>query len=72
MTLTSEETQVLAKTKELCQAILIEPEFLTVRHQIDTFMADDEAKEQYQALVEKSEHLHHKQLLMVPIQQNCE
>jgi cell fate (sporulation/competence/biofilm development) regulator YlbF (YheA/YmcA/DUF963 family) len=61
MTLTSEETAVLAKTRELCQAILTEPEFLSVRHQIDSFMSNDQAKEQYQALVEKSEHLHHKQ-----------
>ena len=39
MQLTAEDTVVLQKTKELCQAILDQPEFQKVRQGIDAFMA---------------------------------
>ncbi len=60
MTMT-EETALTVKTRELCQTILEQPDFLAVRRQIDAFMADEDAKQQYQSLVEKSEMLNHKQ-----------
>src|SRR5262245_54530078 len=49
------------KTRELCQAILDQPEYQMIRKQIDAFMGDEEAKGQYQSLSEKGEYLQHKQ-----------
>ena len=52
---------LIDKTRELCQAILEQPEYQTMRQQIETFMGNEEAKEQYQLLSEKGEYLQHKQ-----------
>lgn len=59
--MTNENTIVLQKTRELCQTIAEQPEFKTLRQQMDTFMADETAKAQYQSVVEKSETLQQKQ-----------
>jgi cell fate (sporulation/competence/biofilm development) regulator YlbF (YheA/YmcA/DUF963 family) len=61
MALTTEDNAVARKTRELCQSILEHPDFQTMRRDVDTFMADDKAKEEYQSLIEKSDELHHKQ-----------
>jgi len=61
MQTTTEESLVVQKTKELCQTILDQPEFQTMRQQIESFMANDEAKLQYQLLSERGEYLRHKQ-----------
>lgn len=61
MATTAEDTVIVQKTRELCQSILDHPEFQSLRRDIDSFMADDSAKREYQALVEKSEELNHKQ-----------
>src|SRR6476660_6024783 len=61
MALTTEDSLIVQKTRELCQSILEHPEFQSLRKDIDIFMADDSAKQDYQALVEKSEELNHKQ-----------
>lgn len=58
---TTVEDTVLGKTKELCQAILDQPEFQEMRQRIDTFMADKGAQTQYNQVAEKSEMLQHKQ-----------
>lgn len=50
-----------AKTRELCEAILSDPTYMGMRNKIETFLADDSAKELYRNLVEKGEHLNHKQ-----------
>ena len=55
------ESAIVQKTRELCQSILDNPEFQSIRKSIDVFMADERAKEAYQSLVEKSEELNHKQ-----------
>jgi len=52
---------LIEKTRELCQTILDEPEYQTIRQQIETFMGDETAKEEYQLLSEKGEYLQHKQ-----------
>ena len=57
----TEETVILAKTRELCQTITEQPEFRTIRVSLDTFMADDKAKNQYQLVVEKGDALQQKQ-----------
>ena len=61
MHLTTEESVVVQKTKELCQVILDQPEFQRIRQGLDTFMNNDEVRGQYQALSEKGEYLQHKQ-----------
>ena len=61
MALTAEDNIIVQKTRELCQSILDNPEFQSLRQNIDTFMSDEKAKQDYQALVERGEELHHKQ-----------
>ena len=55
------EEKIIEKTKELCQTIVEQPEFKEIRRRIDSFMADDTAKMQYQQVAEKHEMLQHKQ-----------
>lgn len=55
------------KTRELCQAIIDQPEFRQVRQQIDAFMADDNAKAQYQSVMDQGEMLQHKQQMGAPL-----
>jgi cell fate (sporulation/competence/biofilm development) regulator YlbF (YheA/YmcA/DUF963 family) len=61
MALTAEDSIIVQKTRELCQSILDHPEFQEIRKNIDSFMADEKARNDYQALVERSEELNHKQ-----------
>src|SRR5688500_12657201 len=56
-----EETAIIRKTRELCETIVAQPEFQAIRRQIDEFMADEEAKSQYQTVMEKGEMLQQKQ-----------
>jgi len=61
MQTTIEETSVLRKTKELCQALLDEPSMQSIRSRIDTFMGDDHARGQYEDLMNKGQALQQKQ-----------
>jgi len=63
----NQETVILQKTKELCQTIVEQPEFQAIRQQIDSFMASEEAKTQYQLVMEKGESLQHKQQMGMPL-----
>src|SRR3954447_22407172 len=63
----TEETVVIQKTKELCQAILDQPEVKSMRQRIETFMADDKARGQYDALMVKGQTLQQKQQSGVPL-----
>ena len=65
--LTTIENEVIQKTRELCQAILDQPEFQAMRARIDTFLADEQAKTQYQTVVEKGELLNQKQQMGAPL-----
>ena len=58
---TTEDTIIIQKTRELCQSLLEQPEFTSIRQRMDTFMSDEEAKSQYQSLNEKGEFLTFKQ-----------
>jgi cell fate (sporulation/competence/biofilm development) regulator YlbF (YheA/YmcA/DUF963 family) len=64
---TIEETPITRKTRELCEAILDEPSMRTVRERIDTFMADEKARAQYDGLVVKGQALQQKQQSSVPL-----
>jgi cell fate (sporulation/competence/biofilm development) regulator YlbF (YheA/YmcA/DUF963 family) len=61
------DTEIAQKTRELCQAIVDQPEFESIRKRIDAFMADDTAKAQYQTVMEKGEMLQHKQQMGQPL-----
>ena len=61
MQATLEETPILQKTRELCQTIIDQPEFQAIRRQIDSFLSDEEAKMQYQLVMERGEALQQKQ-----------
>lgn len=61
MALVADQSTVIRKTKELCEALLQEPEFQDLRLKVDQFMINDAVKEQYQDLSERSEYLQHKQ-----------
>jgi cell fate (sporulation/competence/biofilm development) regulator YlbF (YheA/YmcA/DUF963 family) len=67
MQATIEETIVIQKTRDLCQTIIEQPEFIQIRERIDAFMGDDAAKNQYQALMEKGDALQHKQQTGMPL-----
>ena len=67
MQTTLEETPVVQKTKELCQAILDEPNMRSIRQRIDAFMADDKTRGQYDGLVAKGEALQQKQQMSLPL-----
>ena len=61
MALTAEDSGILEKTRDLCQTILDHPDFQALRKNIDQFMGDEKAQQEYQTLVEKNEMLNHKQ-----------
>ena len=67
MAATIEETLIAQKTRELCQAILDEPSIRAVRQRIDTFMADEQTRAQYDGLVAKGQALQEKQQRSVPL-----
>jgi len=67
MDITIEESPVIHETKELCQAILAQPNLRSIRQRIDTFMGDDKARAQYESLVNKGETLQHKQQMSMPL-----
>lgn len=52
---------VLAKTLELCETIVRQPDFVALKQRIDTFLANEDAKALYRTVAEKGEYLHHKQ-----------
>src|SRR6059058_5171855 len=64
------DTEIAHKTRELCQAIVDQPEFESIRKRVDAFMADDTAKAQYQTVMEKGEMLQHKQQMGQPLTQD--
>jgi cell fate (sporulation/competence/biofilm development) regulator YlbF (YheA/YmcA/DUF963 family) len=56
-----EESAVIQKTKELCQTILEQPAVRALRKDIEAFMANDQARGQYETLMTQGEALHEKQ-----------
>jgi cell fate (sporulation/competence/biofilm development) regulator YlbF (YheA/YmcA/DUF963 family) len=54
-------SQIETKTRELCQTIITQPEMISIRKRIDTFMADDRARAQYESLMNKGQALQEKQ-----------
>jgi len=67
MQTTTEETHVTVKTRELCQAILEQPNFQEWRRNIDAFLNDEKSRAQYDGLVNKGQALQHKQQNSLPL-----
>jgi cell fate (sporulation/competence/biofilm development) regulator YlbF (YheA/YmcA/DUF963 family) len=62
-----EESVVIQKTRELCQAILDQPEIRALRKNIEVFMANDQARGHYESLMTQGELLHEKQHSGTPL-----
>ena len=67
MPTTIEETSVIQKTKELCQAILDQPNMQSIRKRVDAFMADEKTRAQYDGLMSKGQALQQKQQTSMPL-----
>lgn len=52
---------VTLKTRELCQTIVSQPTFQSVKSRVEAFMGNDGVKELYQKVSEQGEYLQHKQ-----------
>ncbi len=61
MSMLANDSNVMLKTRALCEAIANDAEFLALQGNVERFLSDDEAKLQYQALHEMGEALHQKQ-----------
>jgi len=61
------EDAILEKTKELCQTIVEQPQFQSLRRDVDAFLASEVAKNQYQLVIEKGEALQQKQQTGMPL-----
>ena len=67
METTIEQTDIIRKTKELCQAILDQPTMPSIRERVDAFMADEQTRGQYDTLMTKGQALQQKQQLSMPL-----
>lgn len=63
----SEDTPVIRKTKELCQTILGQPAYLTMRQAIDRFLGDAASVQQYRDLCDQQDALGQKQEQGLPL-----
>lgn len=61
MSITSEDSTIMAKTRELCAQIASDSQFLQLQESVERFLNDDAARLQYQSVHERGEELHHKQ-----------
>lgn len=64
---TTVQSTLMEKTRELCQAILDEPSMRSIRSRIDTFMNDEQARGQYEQVVNKGQALQEKQQNAQPL-----
>ena len=62
-----EETILTLKTRELCEAIVANPEFQANQQRIEAFMADEIARAQYEAVVNRGQALQEKQQRSLPL-----
>lgn len=58
---TTQDSLITEKTRELCQAILDQPEMRAARQRIEAFIADEKARTQYEGLMAKGQALQQKQ-----------
>lgn len=58
---------ITLKTRELCEAIVAQPDFRAQFTRIETFMADNQARDQYEIVVNKGQALQEKQQRAQPL-----
>lgn len=58
---TTQDSLITDKTRELCQAILDQPDMVSARERIQNFVADEKARTQYEKLMAKGQALQQKQ-----------
>jgi cell fate (sporulation/competence/biofilm development) regulator YlbF (YheA/YmcA/DUF963 family) len=61
MSMITDDSNVMQKTRDLCEAITQDIEFVALQGQVERFLADESSKLQYQSVHEKGEELHQKQ-----------
>ena len=61
-------TKIEEKTKELCQTIIEQPEMISIRKRIDTFLSDSQARGQYETVMSKGQALQEKQAQSQPLE----
>ena len=61
-------TRIEEKTRELCQAIVDQPEMISIRKRIDTFLSDSQARGQYETVMSKGQALQEKQTRSQPLE----
>jgi cell fate (sporulation/competence/biofilm development) regulator YlbF (YheA/YmcA/DUF963 family) len=66
-TQTQIEDAVRQKTLELCETIVNQSQFQSIRQRVETFMADSRAQQQYHSLNEKGRALHERQHEGMPL-----
>jgi|SRR5581483_6543129 len=64
---TMTESSITQKTKELCQAILDQAELRAARQRIQTFIADEKARTQYESVMARGQALQQKQQQSQPL-----
>jgi cell fate (sporulation/competence/biofilm development) regulator YlbF (YheA/YmcA/DUF963 family) len=63
----TQESTIIQKTKELCQAILDQPDLRSARKRIETFLSDAKARGHYESVMNKGQALQQKQERSVPL-----
>ena len=58
---TTQDTEITEKTRELCETILNQPNMRSARQRIESFVADDKARAEYEGLMAKGQELQQKQ-----------
>src|SRR5208337_2509745 len=61
-------TKIEEKTRELCQVIAEQPEMISIRKRIDTFLSDSQARGQYETVMSKGQALQEKQSQSQPLE----
>jgi len=61
MQIKTQDSSIIGKTKELCEAILEQPAMRSALQRVETFMADDKARAHYEGVMTKGQELHQKQ-----------
>jgi cell fate (sporulation/competence/biofilm development) regulator YlbF (YheA/YmcA/DUF963 family) len=67
MQTTTQDSPIIRKTRELCQTILDHPDLRSAQQRVQTFMADEKARAQYNGLMSKGQALQQKQQGAVPL-----
>ena len=65
--LETKDSPVIEKTKELCAVLLEQPSYHSIRQRINSFMADEHARSQYERLCDLQDMLQEKDQQGVPL-----